>query len=152
MQKILVVFILFSFLFSCINETNKNVIKDSFSESVVVGFSITSKNPQLTANKGVDVSLNQMITKNIYSGDNILFKHFSFTLDNKIDGALNFYSKNGKLMCNIPTDLSVMSMPPDGSGITTWNKGDNIELSDISLIKIDSVNFVISDIIFNDKK
>ena len=90
-----------------------------------------------------------MITKTLLSGDKILFKDFQFTVDNKIEGALNFYSMKGKLMCNAPTKLSVMSMPPDGSGATTYIEGDNIEFSGISLIKINSINFVISDIKFN---
>ena len=92
-----------------------------------------------------------MITKNIVSGDKILFKNTVFTLDNKIDGALNFYSRNEELICNAPTKLSVMSMPPDGSGKTNYTKDDNIKLSGISLIKINDINFVISDIQFNTK-
>ena len=98
---------------------------------------------------GINVSTNEMITKNVYEGDKILFKEFQFTLNNNIDGAFNFYSDNGKLICNVPAEVSVMSMPPDGSGVTNYTKGDNVELLGMSLIKINSVNFVISDIRFN---
>jgi hypothetical protein len=52
-------------------------------------------------------------------------------------------------MCNIPTNLSVMSMPPDGNGLVTYEKGDDIELQGVTLIKLDSINFVISDIRIN---
>ena len=52
-------------------------------------------------------------------------------------------------MCNVPTDVSVMSMPPNGNGPITYKKGDNIEFSSMSLIKINSINFVISDIRYN---
>ena len=130
---------------------NNERIQDSFSENVVIGFNVTSKNSELTTKTGKDISTSEMITKSVDSGDKILFKNFQFTLDNSIEGALNFYSNKGKLMCNIPTELSVMSMPPDGSGATSYDKGDNIEFSGISLIKLNTINFVISDIRFNDK-
>jgi|TARA_B100001964_G_C13726333_1_gene376851 hypothetical protein len=155
MKKLLLILLCLPLLFSCVNDAqtkkiNKQNIKDSLSENVVIGFSVTSKNSKLTSKTGTDVSTSEMITKSVDSGDKILFKNFQFTLDNRIEGALNFYSNKGKLMCNIPTELSVMSMPPDGSGATIYKKGDNIEFSGISLIKINSINFVISDIRFND--
>jgi len=90
-----------------------------------------------------------MTTKNVESGDKILFKGYYFTLDTLVEEGFNFYSNNGKLMCNVPTTLSVMSMPPNENGLNTFSKGDNIEISGITLIKLDSINFVISDIIFN---
>jgi hypothetical protein len=40
----------------------------------------------------------KMITINVQSNDNILFKDFNFTLDNKT-----------------PTNISLMSMPPTGN-------------------------------------
>jgi len=148
-------FILFCFLFfSCVNDqhankNNKKHITSAISEDVVIGFSVTSKNSQLTSKTGVDVSINEMITKNVDTGDSILFKNFQFTLDNRIEGALNFYSSKGKLMCNVPTDVSVMSMPPNGNGPIMYKKGEDIDLSSMSLIKINAINFVISDIRFN---
>ena len=156
MKKLLLSLLFLPLLFtSCVNqedEKNDKTIKESFSENVIVGFNVTSKNPELTSKKGTDVSTNEMITKTLLSGDKILFKDFQFTLDNKIEGALNFYSMKGKLMCNTPTELSVMNMPPDGSGPTTYMPDDNIEFSAISLIKINSINFVISDIKVNATK
>tara|TARA_B110000238_G_scaffold176251_1_gene197198 strand:- start:280 stop:615 length:336 start_codon:yes stop_codon:yes gene_type:complete len=106
---------------------------------------VTSKNSELTSKSGKDLSLNEMTTINVKSGDKILFKTFNFTLDNKVDGALNFYIDNGTLMCNTPTELSIMSMPPDGDGLNTFNAGDNFEISGMTLIKVNSINFVISD-------
>ena len=146
MQKFLLLTL--TLVFSCTNYTQENKKQDSLSKDVV-SFNVTSKNPEITSKTGQAVSLSEMITKSVNSGDIMLFKNFSFTLDNRLDGSLNFYSDNGKLMCNAPTKLSIMSMPPDGTGITNYNKGDNIEFSGITLIKIDSINFVISDIIFN---
>ena len=106
---------------------------------------MTSKKPELSSKSGKDISLNEMITTNVKSGDKILFKTFNFTLDNKVDGALNFYIENGALMCNAPTELSIMSMPPNGDGLNTFNAGDNFEISGMTLIKVNSINFVISD-------
>ena len=87
-----------------------------------------------------------MTTINVQSNDNILFKDFNFTLDNKVDGALNFFSNKGSLMCNAPTKLSIMSMPPNGNGLKTYSAGDDFEISGMTLIKVNSINFVISNI------
>tara|TARA_B100000214_G_scaffold287557_1_gene217138 strand:+ start:8640 stop:9026 length:387 start_codon:yes stop_codon:yes gene_type:complete len=119
------------------------------SSKYVTSLSISSKNSELTSKKGTDVSIDQMITKNIISGNKIVFKDVEFTLDFKVKDAFNFYSKDGKLICNTPSEISLMSMPPDGKGATIHSKGDNFELSGISLIKINGINFVISDIKFN---
>ena len=39
-----------------------------------------------------------------------------------------------------------MSMPPTSKGLTTYKEGDNIEIDGTTLIKVNSINFVISDI------
>ena len=145
MKKKLLLLLCLPLLFSsCINDS-QNKSKDSSSNSII-SFSVTSKNSELTSNFGKDVSLNEMTTINIQSNDNILFKDFNFTLNNKVDGALNFYSKNGGLMCNAPTKLSIMSMPPNGNGLKTYSAGDDFEISGMTLIKVNSINFVISNI------
>jgi hypothetical protein len=54
-------------------------------------------------------------------------------------------------MCNALTDLSLMSMPPNKNGLTSYNKGEKIEISGTTLIKINSINFVISNIKSNKK-
>ena len=130
---------------SCINDSQNNTLKDSRSNAII-SFSVTSKNSDLTSSSGKDVSLNEMTTINIHTNDNILFKDFNFTLDNKVDGALNFYSNKGSLMCNAPTKLSTMSMPPNGNGLKTYNTGDDFEISAMTLVKVNSTNFVISNI------
>ena len=145
MKKTLLLLLCLPLLFnSCINDS-QNKSKDSISNTII-SFSVTSKNSELTSNSGKDVSLNEMTTVNIQSNDNILFKDFNFTLNNKVDGALNFYSKNGGLMCNAPTKLSIMSMPPNGNGLKTYSAGDDFEISGMTLIKVNSINFVISNI------
>ena len=151
MKKTLLILISLTLLFSSCNNTSKNEkANDSYSKKYVTSFSITSKNPGLTSQKGTDVSLEQMTTKNLISGEKILFKNVEFTLDNQIENALNFSSKNGQLICNVTTKLSVMSMPPDGNGAIIYSKGDHFEVSGISLIKINDINFVISNIKFNE--
>ena len=148
MKKLLLILFCFPLLFSCMNDSQKNKIQDSIADTIV-SFSVTSKNSELTSKSGKDVSLNEMITINVESKDKILFKTFNFTLDNKVDGALNFYSNKGSLMCNAPTKLSIMSMPPNGNGLITYSAGDDFEISGMTLIKVNSINFVISDIVLN---
>ena len=149
MKKLLLILLCLPLLFSsCVNDSQKNKIQDSIADTIV-SFSVTSKNSELTSKSGKDVSLNEMITINVESKDKILFKTFYFTLDNKVDGALNFYSNKGSLMCNAPTKLSIMSMPPNGKGLKTYSAGDDFEISGMTLIKVNSINFVISDIVLN---
>ena len=145
MKKRLLILLCLPLLFSsCVNDSQKNKIQDSITDSLF-SFNVTSKNSELTSKSGKDVSLNEMTTINVKSGDKILFKAFNFTLDNKVDEALNFYLDNGTLMCNAPTNLSIMSMPPNGDGLNTFNAGENFEISGMTLIKVNSINFVISD-------
>lgn len=148
MKKKLLILLCFPILYSCVNGSQKNKIQDT-TKNTVISFSVISKKPELTSKSGQDVSLNEMKIINVKSGDKILFKHFYFTLDNKAEGALNFYSNNSGLICTAPTTLSVMTMPPNGNGLSTYTTGEDFEISGMTLIKIDSINFVISDIKFN---
>ena len=146
MKKLLLLLLCLPILFgSCVNDSKNNISKDSISNTII-SYSVTSKNSELTSSSGKDVSLNEMTTINVSSNDNILFKGFNFTLDNKVNGALNFYSDNGSLMCNAPIKLSTMSMPPNGNGMKTYNAGDDFEISGMTLIKVDTINFMISNI------
>ena len=148
MKKILLILLCVPILYSCVNGSQKNKIQDT-TKNTVISFSVISKNPVLTSKSGKDVSLNEMTTINVKSGDKILFKNFYFTLDNKSEGALNFYSSNRGLMCNAPATISIMTMPPNGNGLSTYNTGEDFEISGMTLIKIDSINLVISDIKLN---
>ena len=114
----------------------------------IISFNVTAKKTQLSNNSGQEVSLDEMISISVQEGESIIFKNFNFTLDNKIDGALNFYSENRKLMLLTPTELSTMNMPPNGNGITKYKGGENIEISGTTLIKLNSISFVISNIRF----
>ncbi len=147
MKKLLIILPCFLFFYACVNNTNNNNEKE-YSLEEITGFNITSKNSELNKKRGTEISLEEMTTKYIKSGGVVIFKEVCFTLDKTVEDALNFYSNNGKLMCNVPTQLSVMSMPPDGKGLVSYSRGDDIEISGTTLIKIDSVNFVISDITY----
>ena len=125
------------FFCSCIQNSTKEK---------VLSFNVTSKKNRLSNKSGQEVSLDEMNTISVQRGEKIIFKNFNFTLENKIDGALNFYSENGKLMLLTPTELSTMNMPPDGKGITKHKRGENIEISGTTLIKVNSISFVISNI------
>jgi hypothetical protein len=156
MKTVLPTLLYLSLFFSCTNDMQKNKSHQteeniSISEKMIIALSITSKNPDLTLKQGTDISMNEMITKNLVAQDKILFKDFQFTLENPIKDAFNFYSDKGRLMCEAPTDLSVMSMPPDGTGPIIYMKGDNIEFMGTSLIKINDIKFVISNIQYNSK-
>jgi hypothetical protein len=145
MNKLLLILLCLPLLFSsCLNDSQKKKNQDSITDTVF-SFNVTSKNSELTSKSGKDVSLNEMTTINVKSGDKILFKTFNFTLDNKVDEALNFYIDNGTLMCSAPTKLYIMSMPPNGDGLNAFSAGDTFEISAMTLIKVNSINFVISD-------
>ena len=64
-----------------------------------------------------------MTTINVQSNDNILFKDFNFTLDNKVDGALNFFSKYGYVLATSTTETyGIVSgsviIPVSGTSLT----------------------------------
>lgn len=146
MKKLILILLSLTIFYSCANDPQKNTTQNSYTENVI-GYSVTSKNTKLTSKSGKEVSMSEMTTQNVESGEKVLFKSYYFTLDNSAEGAFNFYSNNGRLICNAPTVVSVMSMPPSGNGVTTFNKGDNIEISGMTLIKTDSISFVISEFI-----
>lgn len=151
MLRLLLISCCILLFFACSEEKTKKQIstQDVVSQNKVLSFNITSKNNKATLKSGTDISMNEMTTIQIKSGQKISFKGLEFTLDNKTDSALNFYSENTYLMFDIPFDLSVMSMPPDINGATNYSQGNTIKLSGTSLIKTNYANFVISDIIFS---
>ena len=147
MKKTLLIFLCLNFSFvSCLYDTKKSKNDVSINDNLF-SFNVTSKDSDLTSNSGIDVSLNEMTTINIKSGDVVLFKKVYFTFNNQVDGALNFYIEDGNLMCNSPTNLSVMNMPPNGEGLKIYRAGDNFPIFGITLVKIRSTNFVISDFV-----
>ena len=73
MKKRLLILLCLPLLFSsCVNDSQKNKIEDSITDTLF-SFNVTSKNSELTSKSGKDVSLNEMTTINVKSGDKILF-------------------------------------------------------------------------------
>jgi len=150
MKKILYIFICLPLFFSCDdNKSNQdNVNVNEIIEKQLVGFSLTTKNTELTSESGTNVDISNMIVADVVKGSIIRFdyKNMDFTLDNTQEGALNFYSNNLELYCVASSEISTMSMPPNGNGLTTYNAGDDFEITGMTLIKVDTINFVISNI------
>tara|TARA_B100000401_G_C52753658_1_gene694503 strand:+ start:36 stop:488 length:453 start_codon:yes stop_codon:yes gene_type:complete len=145
MNKTILIFLCLNFSFvSCLYDTKNSKSEVSIKDNLF-SFNVTSKDSDSSSNSGIDVSLNEMTTINIKSGDVVLFKKVNFTFNNHVDGALNFYVEDDNLMCSSPTNLSVMNMPPNGEGLKIYRAGDKFPIFGITLVKIRSTNFVISD-------
>ena len=67
----------------------------------------------------------------------------SLTLNNTIEGAINFSSRNDSIFCNAPTSLILMSMPPK-PGVRPAMIAANAEfyVTPMSLLKFESVNIM----------
>lgn len=155
MKKILYIFICLPLFFSC-DDNNSN--QDSVNvkkiiEKQLVGFSLTTKNTELTSESGTNVDISNMIVADVVKGSIIRFdyKNMDFTLDNTQEGALNFYSNNLELYCVASSEISTMSMPPNGMGQTNHFNGDTIVIKEMTLITIDSVKFVVNNFQYKSK-
>ena len=155
MKKILYIFICLLFFFSCdenkSNQDSENVNK--IIEKQLIGFSLTTKNTELTSESGTNVEVSNMIVADVLKGSIIRFDHknMDFTLDNTQEGALNFYSNNTQLYCVANSEISTMSMPPNGMGPVNYFNGDTIVIKEMTLITIDSVKFVINNFQYKSK-
>ena len=146
MKRILLIALLFPFIYSCTQNKKIEKIKKEHLAKEVIGFSIVSKNPELSSKTGTDVMLNEMITKYLPSGENIKFKDYVFTFNTEKKGDLNFSSQQEKLICETSIDLSIKNMPPDGKGDISYFEGDRFEISAMTLITIETTKFLIKDI------
>ena len=148
MKKILYIFICLPLFFSCDdNNSNQDSVNvNKIIEKQLVGFSLTTKNTELTSESGTNVDISNMIVADVVKGSIIRFdyKNMDFTLDNTQEGALNFYSNNLELYCVASSEISTMSMPPNGMGQTNHFNGDTIVIKEMTLITIDSVKFVVN--------
>ena len=143
------------FFFSCYeNKSNQDSINvNEIIEKQLVGFSLTTKNTELTSESGTNVDVSNMIVADVVKGSIIRFdyKNMDFTLDNTQEGALNFYSNNLELYCVASSEISTMSMPPNGMGQTNHFNGDTIVIKEMTLITIDSVKFVVNNFQYKSK-
>ena len=150
MKKILLLIFCLSFIYSCtehssLKKKTERINKEN-SAKEIISFSIVSKHPELSSKTGTDVAVNQMITKHLSSEETLVFKDYEFTFNIPKEGALNFSSQEGKLMCETSFELSIKSMPPDGKASKSYFRGDHFEVSPMTLITIGSTKFLIKDI------
>lgn len=148
MKNIFYIFICVLFFFSCgenISNQDSETVNE-VTEKNLIGFSLTTKNTKLTTESGTNVDVSNMIVADVVKGSIIRFdyKNMDFTLDNTQEGALNFYSNNIELYCIANSEISTMSMPPNGMGPINYFNGDTIVIKEMTLITIDSVKFVIN--------
>ena len=101
-----------------------------------------SKNPEVKK-EGTHVGTSEML--HLYLTDNSQsdFVGKSLTLNNTIEGAINFYTRNDSVFCNAPNSLILMSMPPK-PGVHPATIAANAEfyVTPMSLLKFESVNIM----------
>ena len=116
------------------------VVETLIENSLTLEFA--SKNPEVKK-EGTHVGASEML--HLYLTDNSQsdFVGKSLTLNNTIEGAINFSSRNDSIFCNAPTSLMLMSMPPK-AGVRPATIAANAEFYVIpmSLLKFESVNIM----------
>jgi len=112
----------------------------------IVGNSLTlefaAKNTEVKK-EGTNVSTSEMLHLSLTDNSKSNFVGESLTLNNTIEGAINFYTRNDSVFCNSPNSLILMSMPPR-PGIRPAMIAANTEfhVTPMSLLKFNSVNIM----------
>ena len=116
------------------------VIETLVENSLTLEFA--SKNPEIKK-EGTHVGASEML--HLYLTDNSQsdFVGKSLTLNNTIEGAINFYTRNDSVFCNAPNSLILMSMPPK-AGVRPAMIAANADfyIAPMSLLKFESVNIM----------
>ncbi len=101
-----------------------------------------SKNPEVKK-EGTHVSASEMLHLSLTDNSQSDFVGKTLTLNNTIEGAINFSSRNDSIFCNAPTSLILMSMPPK-PGVRPAMIAANAEfyVTPMSLLKFESVNIM----------
>ena len=101
-----------------------------------------SKNPEVKK-EGAHVSASEMLHLSLTDNSQSDFVGKTLTLNNTIEGAINFSSRNDSIFCNAPTTLILMSMPPK-PGVRPATIAANAEfyVTPMSLLKFESVNIM----------
>jgi hypothetical protein len=101
-----------------------------------------SKNPEVKK-EGTNVSATEMLHLSLTDNSQSDFVGKSLTLNNTLEGAINFSSRNDSIFCNAPTSLILMSMPPKpGVRPATIAANDEFYIAPMSLLKFESVNIM----------
>ncbi|MBT5273604.1 MAG: hypothetical protein HOL74_02140 [Flavobacteriales bacterium] len=122
-------------------KTEEEVMVESLVENSLT-LEFASKNPEVKK-EGTHVSASEMLHLSLTDNSQSDFVGKTLTLNNTIEGAINFSSRNDSIFCNAPTSLILMSMPPK-PGVLPSTIAANAEfyVTPMSLLKFESVNIM----------
>ena len=122
-------------------KTEEEVMVETLVENSLT-LEFASKNPEVKK-EGTHVSASEMLHLSLTDNSQSDFVGKSLTLNNTIEGAINFSSRNDSIFCNAPTSLILMSMPPK-PGVLPATIAANAEfyVTPMSLFKFESVNIM----------
>jgi len=122
-------------------KTEEEVMVETLVENSLT-LEFASKNPEVKK-EGTHVSVSEMLHLSLTDNSQSDFVGKSLTLNNTIEGAINFSSRNDSIFCNAPTSLILMSMPPK-PGVLPSTIAANAEfyVTPMSLLKFESVNIM----------
>ena len=122
-------------------KTEEELMVETLDENSLT-LEFASKNPEVKK-EGTHVSASEMLYLSLTDNSQSDFVGKSLTLNNTIEGAINFSSRNDSIFCNAPTSLILMSMPPK-PGVLPATIAANVEFyfTPMSLLKFESVNIM----------
>ena len=122
-------------------KTEEEVMVETLVENSLT-LEFASKNPEVKK-EGTHVSASEMLHLSLTDNSQSDFVGKTLTLNNTIEGAINFSSRNDSIFCNAPTSLILMSMPPK-PGVLPSTIAANAEfyVTPMSLFKFESVNIM----------
>ena len=122
-------------------KTEEDVMVETLVENSLT-LEFASKNPEVKK-EGTHVSASEMLHLSLTDNSQSDFVGKTLTLNNTIEGAINFSSRNDSIFCNAPTSLILMSMPPK-PGVLPATIAANAEfyVTPMSLFKFESVNIM----------
>ena len=122
-------------------KTEEEVMVETLVENSLT-LEFASKNPEVKK-EGTHVSASEMLHLSLTDNSQSDFVGKTLTLNNTIEGVINFSSRNDSIFCNAPTSLILMSMPPK-PGVLPSTIAANAEfyVTPMSLLKFESVNIM----------
>lgn len=128
---------------SCTSNTKtQEVVVENTNIEKALTLEFASKNPEVNK-EGTAVMEQEMLHLSLADNSQSDFVGQSLTLNNAIEGAINFSSRNDSIFCNAPASLMLMSMPPKPD-IRPEMIAENTEfyVAPMSLLKFESVNIM----------
>jgi len=122
-------------------KTEEEVMVETLVENSLT-LEFASKNPEVKK-EGTHVGASEML--HLYLTDNSQsdFAGKSLTLNNTIEGAINFYTRNDSVFFNAPSPLVLMSMPPKpGVRPAMIESEKEFFVNPMSLLKFEDVNIM----------